>query len=228
MGLIRKVNGRAVHSIVQERVTRGQQSGHVGDRAAANEKAAGCFGKSAPLPKPFDDLEFHRGRGGATEPCPIKDIESGGERICHRAHEIVRAGNERKKTRMVDVKVVRENLPLQSGQELLRIGRAIAWEPGKHFMQCFAVELGSDGVCRHFGETFRKQVDHGIAEGAHFIGRQLQPRGIALHHTMAESRRCNLPVIGRAASSWPRDSGSRRKHRAAPPPRCAGDPHSLG
>ena len=113
MGLIGEVNNRPFDAILQQSVTCRHERGQVSHRSAANEQSAGRVWKSASSAKPTHHAEFDRGRGRSTEPRPVKNIEPGGERVSHRAHEIVRPGHESEKTRMIDMEIVWKNIALE-------------------------------------------------------------------------------------------------------------------
>ena len=172
--LVREINGGAVDAILQNGVPRGQQSGHVGDGAAAHEKASRGFGEAAPLAEPANDFELEGGGGRAPEPGSIEDVEAGGERVGHGADEIVGPGHEREKTWMIDVKIVGKNIAFQPGQKLVGIDRSFSGHPGEKGAESFGINFRSDRTVAHSGEVFGEQIDHAVAELAHFLRRKFE------------------------------------------------------
>src|ERR1041385_2091920 len=122
MRLVGEIDCRVLDSVAEFRCACGVERGEIRGRTAADEKSPGCFGKTAEAPKPIDDTQLHRGRGRAAEPGAIENVEPGNERVRHRADEISRAGNEREEARMIDVKIVWENVFLEARQQLAQVG----------------------------------------------------------------------------------------------------------
>src|SRR5204863_541415 len=93
-----------------------------------------------------------RSRGRSAEPRSVENIETGGERVRHRAHEIVRARNEREETRMIDVQVVRENIALELREHFAWITSSL-WRIGiKQGNQFRRVGFRADGSLLHVRE----------------------------------------------------------------------------
>src|ERR1700726_2562771 len=121
MSLIGEINRRVVYAVLKQSMTRRDERGQVRHRSTADEQTPRCFRKSANATKPAHQPELDRRRSRSTEPCPVENVEPGGERVRHRAHEIVRAGNEREETWMIDMQVVRKNVALQLREQFVWI-----------------------------------------------------------------------------------------------------------
>src|SRR6202030_452881 len=110
MGLVGKINSRAVDSIFEQGVSGRHQCSQVRHRAAADEQTAGRVWKFASATQPAHDCDLNRRGGRAAEPRPVDDIEACGERVRHRAYEIVWPENEREKPRMIDMQIIWKNI----------------------------------------------------------------------------------------------------------------------
>ena len=99
----------------------GHQSGHIGNRTAADEQTAGGWGHCANAAKPSNYSELKRGRGRSAKPGAIEDIEPGSDRIRHCAHEIVWSRNKREKPGMIDMQIVWQDVALELREKFVRI-----------------------------------------------------------------------------------------------------------
>ena len=187
---------------------RGEQAGDVGHRSAAHEQASGGFRKSAPPAEPADYLQLKCGSGRAPEPGAIENVEPGGKRVGHGADEIVRPGDEGEKARMIDVKIVWENIALQAREKLMRIGGSIARHAREQRTQGFRIGFCSDRAVAHAREMIRQQIDHTVAEAAHLFGRKFEAGRIVLHLSNCRGGQCNQ-------DAW-RDTRRRVPHIWAP------------
>src|SRR2546423_1119990 len=122
MRLVREINRRVRDSVAEFSRSRRVQRGKICGRTAADEKSAGCFGKTAEPAKPINDVQLDRRGGRAAEPGSVENIEAGSKRVRHRADEIAWARNEGEKAWVIDVEIVWKNVFLQSRQELVRFG----------------------------------------------------------------------------------------------------------
>src|SRR5205814_5424661 len=114
MRLVGQIDRRVRDSVAEFCRPRCVQRGEIRGGTAAHKKSAGCFGKTAEAPEPIDDVQLDRRRGGTAKPGAVENVETGNERVRHRADEISRARNERKEARMIDVKIVWKNVFLEA------------------------------------------------------------------------------------------------------------------
>src|SRR5205814_2251286 len=110
MGLVGEIDRRVRDSVAEFCRARRVERGEIRGGTAAHEKSTGRFGKPAEAPEPIDDVQLDRRRGRATKPGAVENVETGNECVRHRADKISRARNEREEARMIDVKIVWENV----------------------------------------------------------------------------------------------------------------------
>src|SRR5947209_11056145 len=168
MGLIGEINRGSPNVVAKFCGPGGMESGEVRGRSAADKKAAASLWKTAKAPEPIDHSELDRRRRGAAQPGAIENVEAGGERVPHRADEISGAGHEREEARMIDMKIIAEDVALEPSEQLIRIRRRFGRIAGELCEQVGRT-LGANRVIAHFGEMFDEQIDDAITEPAHFV-----------------------------------------------------------
>src|SRR5207244_12012342 len=101
-----------------------------------------------------------RSSGRSDDTRSDENIETVGDLVRHRAHEIVRSRNEREETRMIDVQVVRENIALELGEKFIGIAssfRRIVIEQGNYLRQ---IGFRADWSILHVRKMFGQKIDN--------------------------------------------------------------------
>ncbi len=155
-------------------MTRGYKRGQVRHRSAADEQSAGAFRKPAPLAEPVHHGQFHRGRPRPAQPRSVEDVESRGQRVRHHAHEVRRRRHEGEKARMADIHDVRENIALQAREGLIERNRGRGRRFKERRPQKRRIALRAHWLVAKAREMIGYQIDHTVAHGPHFIGRNFK------------------------------------------------------
>ena len=172
--LIGEINGCAFRPIVEDRVARGYQGGHVRDRTAADKEPTRRVRHSTKAAQPLDHFQLQGSGGGASQPSAIEYVEPGGKHIRHGADEIAWPRHESEKARMRDVERVGKNVALQFVEQLKGIAGTVGWRRRQQGANFFRLGPGADRAIFHIGEMLDQDINHAVAEAPHLLGREFQ------------------------------------------------------
>ena len=80
---------------------------------------------------------------------------------------------------MINMQIVRENVPLELREQLARLPPLLRRECGQELLNSRRINFRADRPVLNLGEMLDQQIDYAIAEAAHLFARQRNSRTLS-------------------------------------------------